>query len=302
MVKRIIEISNGPTYLSIKNQQLLVKQGEHVRSIPCEDIGAVIVDHPAVTMTHPTLLRLLDSQAAVVFCGEKHMPSGMVLPLESHSIQSERYRAQLNATEPFKKQMWKQIIINKIKNQALILEHCIGNDGDLRRLSRDVRSGDTSNVEAAAARRYWSLLMPSGFKRDRLGAPPNNYLNYGYMILRSAMARSLAVAGLLPTFGIHHHNRYNAFCLADDVMEPYRPYIDLKVYQLMNKEKPGMDLTQSVKRVLLALFYSVVKLEERDTTLFLALQATGSSLAQSFQTGEVQLSYPSSIPKDHPHV
>lgn len=248
MIKKTLYFGN-PAYLSLRNGQLVIKLPEVERNgslpeaikqqtdvtRPIEDIGVVVLDHKQITITSGALETLLENNCAVITCDSKSMPVGLMLPLCGNTTQNERFRKQLEASLPLKKQMWQQTIQTKIRNQAQILAQCTGEKAKCMFVwANNVRSGDPDNLEARAAAYYWKTMFADvdGFTRDRDGLPPNNLLNYGYAILRAVVARGLISSGLLPTLGIHHHNRYNAYCLADDIMEPYRPYVDRLVYSL----------------------------------------------------------------------
>ncbi|MCD6374938.1 MAG: type II CRISPR-associated endonuclease Cas1, partial [Caldisericaceae bacterium] len=236
MLKRTLFISN-PYHLSLKNRQLVVseKGGMPVKTAPVEDLGFIVLDHPQISFSMKLVEQLSEFNVATVFCDSKHLPSSMLLPLDANHIQSEIFRAQIDASEPLKKNLWKQTIEAKIKNQARLLSKLGKNSGPLKAIAKSVKSGDSDNREGFAARIYWNALFGKAFIRDRYGNPPNMYLNYGYIILRSAVARAVSGSGLLATLGIHHRNRYNAFCLADDLMEPYRPWVDEIVVELEEK-------------------------------------------------------------------
>lgn len=236
MLKRTLFFSN-PYHLSLKNKQLLVTAKNELSSktIPIEDIGFIVLEHPQISITMKLMEQLNEFNVATVFCDSKHMPCSMLLPLDAHHIQNELFRAQINATEPIKKNLWKQTIEMKISNQALLLDKLGKSSLQLRTLAKTVKSGDIDNREGFAARMYWIALLGKNFIRDRYGEPPNPFLNYGYILLRSAVARALTGSGLLATLGIHHHNRYNAFCLADDIMEPYRPYVDEIAFEMIGR-------------------------------------------------------------------
>ncbi len=257
-----------------------------------EDIGFVVIEHPQTTITLPLLSALNANNVAVTFCNEKHMPSSMLLNLDGHHVQTEIFGQQINASAPLKKKLWKQIIEVKITNQAALLKKLGKLNGKLVGYAKDVKSGDTSNREGVAARLYWRYLLGDCFARERFGIFPNALLNYGYIILRSAVARSLTGSGLLPTLGIHHHNKYNAFCLADDIMEPYRPYVDELVYQ-MTKEYQGMeDFSKEHKAKLLQILTVDVKIGKFKRPLMLGLSQTTASLARCFSGEQRQLMYP----------
>lgn len=297
MIKRIVEISSGPARLSVANRQLVIERKDQSKAtVPCEDVGVLLVDHPAVTYTHGVFTALTDAGAAVVLCGGDHLPSTLMLPVTGHTVQTERYRFQLGASAPLKKRLWQAIVSAKLRQQAVVLRAVTGADAGLSAMASRVRSGDPDNLEARAGQRYWPRLFGAGFHRKRDGPPPNNLLNYGYMALRAATARTLCAAGLLPTLGIHHHNRYNAFCLADDVMEAYRPCVDLKVHALVRDRPASPDIDRDTKRVLLGIFNDVIEVGGRRTPLLLALHATAASLARSFADGDPSLALPNGLP------
>jgi CRISPR-associated protein Cas1 len=294
MIKRIVEISSARTHLSIKHRQLIVRQeGQEVSSIPCEDIGVVLVDHQGTSYTHSVFTELLRCGAAVILCGCNHHPAGMLLPIESNDIQAERFRQQIEAKEPVKKRLWQQIVRAKIRHQAKI----VGKDSDVYRalmgLREKVLSGDRGNVESQASRIFWpAYLMDTQFRRDINGPPPNNLLNYGYMVMRAAVARALCSAGLLPTLGIHHRNRYNAFCLADDIVEPFRGFVEAKVKEICEGEGVPDKLTQEVKARLLEVLYQPVIIGGKKGPLMVGLHRTAASLQRCFAGEQRELDLP----------
>jgi CRISPR-associated protein Cas1 len=299
VIKRIVELSSGPARLSVEHRQLVIERKDHPRAtVPCEDIGVLLVDHPAVTYTHGVFTALTEAGAAVVLCGGGHLPAGLVLPLAGNTVQTERYRAQIEAGAPLKKRLWQALVAAKLSQQATVLHAATGDDGGLEALAGQVRSGDTDNREAQGAQRYWPRLLGKDFRRHRTGPPPNPQLNYGYMVLRAATARALCAAGLLPTLGLHHRNRYNAFCLADDVMEPYRPYVDLKVHGLVKDGVVGEEVDRPIKEALLGLFNETIEVGGRNSPLLLALHATAASLNKSLADGEANLALPSGLPRE----
>ena len=301
MIKRIVEISQSKTYLSIRYGQLLLHQNEEqVSSIPCEDIGILLVDHSGVTYTHSVFTELLSKGAAVVLCGSDHHPTGMLLPIESNSLQTERFKKQIEAKEPVKKKLWKQIIQAKIRHQATIA----GKDSDIYKslmtLRHRIRSGDPDNIEAQASRKYWPAFFASltdsstslGMTRNIDGLPPNNMLNYGYMVMRAAVARAICSAGLLPCLGIHHRNRYNAFCLADDLHEPFRGFVDSKVREIYQNIGPVETLTQNIKAMLLEVLYEEVVIAGFKGPLMVGLHRTAASLQRCFAGEQKELDLP----------
>jgi len=285
MIKRTLYFGN-PVYLSTKQDQLLVSFSEPEKQnvlIPIEDIGVAILDHYGVTISQALIHRLLENNVALITCNDRHIPTGLLLNLEGHTLQQERFTAQIKAGEPLKKRLWQQLIKSKIINQAALLEAIKHPADNLKRWAVKTRSGDPDNYEARAAAYYWKNLFAAHtdeFKRGRYEDEPNNMLNYGYAILRAIAARSLVGSGLLPTLGIHHHNRYNAYCLADDIMEPYRPFVDELVLSIMDMEDIDIyDLSPELKKHLLQLPVIDVLLDKEKRPLMVAMQHSTASLA-----------------------
>lgn len=295
MIKKTLFFGN-PAYLSVKNSQLVVKQTdkesqeEVVRTVPVEDIGVVVLEDRQITITNVVLDALLQNNCAVITCDEKHMPSGMLLPLEGNTVQSERFGNQIEASLPLKKQLWQQTVQAKIRNQASVLKRLSGVEtGCMLAWANDVKSGDSDNLEGRAAAYYWKNIFPQlpGFTRDREGEMPNNLLNYGYAIVRAIIARALVASGLLPTFGIHHHNRYNAYCLADDIMEPYRPYVDELVIKIMQSDADYGELTPELKRQFWGLPVTEVVIGGQRSPMMVAASQTAASLCKCY-AGELR--------------
>ncbi len=300
MIKKTLFFGN-PAYLSVKNSQLVVKrtdpetQQEVVRTVPIEDIGVVVLEDRQITITNVALDALLQNNCAVITCDEKHMPAGMLLPLEGNTIQSERFANQIDASLPLKKQLWQQTVQAKIRNQASVLKRLSGVEvGCMLAWANDVKSGDSDNLEGRAAAYYWKNIFPSlpGFTRDREGEMPNNLLNYGYAIVRAVIARALVASGLLPTLGIHHHNRYNAYCLADDIMEPYRPYVDELVVNIMRSDIDYGELTPELKKQLLGLPVTEVMIGGQRSPLMVAASQTTASLCKCYSGELRKMAYP----------
>lgn len=300
MIKRTLCIET-PCHLKFRNNQLVANynyvkglEDREEKTVPIEDIGMLVLEHQQITLSHYLLDKLVANNTAVITCNETHHPSGMLLPLESHTIQSERFRAQIEASEPLKKQLWQQTVKAKINNQAAVFKKWGLGSRLLTNLAADVKSGDAGNHEAIAAAHYWQNLLPSAwqFFRKRDGPPPNNLLNYGYAILRATMARAIAGAGLLPTLGIFHRNRYNAYCLADDIMEPYRPFVDVIVRSIIDQTSVVDVLTQELKVQLLKLPTVDVLLGEETSPLMVATQRTATSLARCYLGEQRKLLYP----------
>lgn len=295
MIKRTLYFGQV-AYLSLRDGQLLVRlpAEEGSRSIPIEDIGVLILDHQQISITHGLMNVLEAHKCALITCSASHMPSGLFLPLDAHSLQSERFQTQIEATLPLKKQLWQQTVRMKIQNQARVLEEvCAQTQANMLAWGKQVRSGDPDNLEARAAAYYWANLFPSlpKFTREREESAPNALLNYGYALLRAVVARSLVSVGLLPTLGIHHHNRYNAYCLADDIMEPYRPYVDKFVQEIYEREYPE-SLTKDIKHRLLTIMEQDVVIDGITHPLSIATSLTASSLVRCFEGSSKQIDYP----------
>ena len=291
MIKRTLFFTNN-CHLSTKNEQLIIAQDKESVSVPIEDIGYMVLENQQITLSMPLLDRLSQNNVAVIFCNAAHMPKSMLWPLESNYVQAELYRSQVAVSEPLKKQLWKQTIESKINNQARLLKKTGKNSMALNGLADQVKSGDTTGREGVAARKYWNLLFGNSFIRERYGAPPNHWLNYGYIVLRAAVARALAGSGLLPAFGIHHHNRYNAFCLADDIMEPYRPYVDEIIIDLYEKYPGEERLDTEIKAELLKVLSCDVVFENTRRPLMVGLSQTTASLARCFAGEQKKIEYP----------
>lgn len=344
MIKRTLYFGN-PAYLSMRNAQLVIHLPEVVKNndlpenfkkeaqatIPIEDIGVVLLDHKQITITQGLLEALLANNVAVITCDSSRMPLGLLMPLNSHTVQSERFQAQIDASVPLRKQLWQQTVQAKISNQAYVLENFRGVVvKNMRVWVDDVKSGDSDNLEARAAAYYWKNVFPQipDFKRGREGLPPNNLLNYGYAILRAVVARSLVGSGLLPTLGIHHHNRYNAYCLADDIMEPYRPFVDKMVIEIVDdiiKQNPiaieeinsrqldyniaaapetneydeqaqskmsAFDLTKEIKAKLLNIPVLDVMINNQRSPLMIAVNQTTASLAKCYMGETRKIAFP----------
>ncbi|MFB6342954.1 type II CRISPR-associated endonuclease Cas1 [Saccharicrinis sp. FJH62] len=293
MLKRTLFFSN-PYNLSLKDRQLVVKSPENdpVTNVPIEDLGFIVFDHPHLKFSMKLIEQLNAFNVAVVFCDSKHMPSSMLLPLDANHIQTELFRYQINASEPLKKNLWKQTVEAKILNQAALLKHNGFDPTGLKNIAKTVKSGDSDNREGFAARVYWNTLFGKTFIRDRFGDPPNHFLNYGYILLRSAVARALAGSGLLTTLGIFHRNRYNSFCLADDIMEPYRPFVDQLVVEMYKKWPDAFTIETEHKAELLKLMAMDVYIGDNKRPLMVALSQTTASLARCFAGESRKISYP----------
>ena len=308
MIKRTLYFGN-PAYLSVKLEQLEIRfpevenclnlldsiKEQSVKRIPIEDIGVVVLDNRQITITQGALDKLLDNNVAVITCDEHRMPSGLMLPLSCNTTQSERFQEQIEASTPLKKQLWQQTIQAKIFNQSVVLRKLRNLDCEnMESWAKQVKSGDSDNLEGRAAAFYWQNLYGhiKGFRRDREGVPPNNLLNYGYAILRAVVARSLVGSGLIPTLGIHHHNRYNAYCLADDIMEPYRPYVDVLVDEIVDSGIDCSRLTTEIKSKLLTIPVQDVVINGRRSPLMIGVGITTASLYKCYSGELRKIAYP----------
>jgi len=291
MLKRTLFFGNKAS-LTTKLEQLVIKTIDRELTVPIEDIGFIVLEHHEIYISIPTLTKLSNNNVAVIFCDAKHMPTSMLLNLDNHYIQQELFRNQINASVPLKKQLWQQTVKIKIKHQAKLLQLQNKPFKVLNYYESKVLSGDTENMEGAAAAQYWKNLFDFNFKRERYGKYPNLFLNYGYIILRAAVARALAGSGLLSTLGIHHHNKYNAFCLADDIMEPFRPLVDAKVIEII-KNYPDEELTTTIKAELLKVLTDTVYFEDIKSPLMVALSRTCTSLQQCYTGKTKKINYPS---------
>ncbi len=297
MLKRTLYFGN-PSYLHAKNKQLVFKNSKtnEEKSCPIEDIGFVILDHRQITVTPALIEALTSNNVAVVFCDSTHHPQSMVLNLDGHHLQSALFRHQIESSVPLKKNLWKQTIEAKIENQKILLKKLGREFKMLNAYKKKVNSGDSSNCEAVASRFYWKNIFENKrFRRLREGDFPNPIFNYGYAILRAAVARALVGSGLLPTLGIHHRNQYNAYCLADDIMEPYRPFVDEIVVSIYEKNPEENELTKDIKRELLQVLAADVKFPEIKRPLMIGLSQTTASLARCFSGTERKISYPKLI-------
>lgn len=299
MIKRTLLIENKTT-ITTKLQQLVLKSEIRESTIPIEDIGFLVIDNMETYLSIPAMNLLIENNTAIIICNTNHLPNGMFLNLNSHHIQQEIFRNQIEASLPLKKQLWQQTIMEKITNQGILLEQITKKKNSFEFLASKVLSGDTTNMEGVAAAQYWKsffdssesdLALQMSFKRERFGDYPNNFLNYGYAILRAATARALSGSGLLNTLGIHHKSKYNAFALADDIMEPFRPIVDEKVYAIMQNYEE-QELNTKIKAELLQILTRTVYFKEEKSPLMVALQKTASSLQQCFTGDRKKIKYP----------
>ncbi|NQU86014.1 MAG: type II CRISPR-associated endonuclease Cas1 [Mariniphaga sp.] len=296
MIKRTLYFGN-PCYLKKKIEQMQVDfpdDEKDSKSVPIEDIGIVVLDNPQITITQGLLAALSENNAVIINCNFKHLPFSIMLPTAVHHAYTEKLRYQLEASVPLKKNLWQQTVVAKIKNQGALLELLGIDAARMYYLAGIVKSGDVENCEGRAAAYYWKVLFDDSeaFKRHRYGEPPNNLLNYGYAILRGVVARSLVASGLLTAMGIHHRNKYNPYCLADDIMEPFRPLVDELVLKIAFDEDDLEELTPMLKRKLLQIPAMDIKIDGQNSPLMIGMQRTTASLMQCFEGESRKLVYP----------
>ena len=299
MIKRTLFFGN-PAYLSTRNEQLVVSypdEAKKQKTVPIEDLGYIVLEDPQITITNGLMMKLVQNKTAVITCDKQHLPCALLQPLVGHTEQTERMRDQLNASLPLKKNLWQQTIQAKIENQANHLLSRKRNALKLKRWAKEVRSGDTGNHEAIAAAYYFQSLFDEifGFSRNQKGVAPNNLLNYGYAILRAITARALVSSGMLPSVGIFHRNKYNAFCLADDIMEPYRIYVDAIVYEIVASGGNMSELNTNLKSQLLTLPAMDVLIDGKWSPLMVAMSRTTNSLYECFSGISRRILYPEFI-------
>ncbi|MFZ4591185.1 MAG: type II CRISPR-associated endonuclease Cas1 [Ignavibacteria bacterium] len=299
MIKKTLYFGN-PCYLFSQDEQMKIKRQnpekgiEETISSPIEDIGVVIIDHHGVTISQYLIAKLIENNVAIILCNNKHMPTSMLLNLDGNSVQSERFKEQITAKKPLIKNLWQQTVSAKIYNQASLLKKNNLNSANMFAWVNEVKSNDSKNLEARASAYYWKNLFPKELKftRDRFGLPPNNLLNYGYAILRAIVARGLVASGLLPTLGIHHKNKYNAYCLADDIMEPYRPFVDEVILNILKQGIDYSEVTTELKKVLLSIPTIDIFFASEKSPLMVGLQRTTASLAKCFMGETKEIVYP----------
>lgn len=295
MIKKTLYFGN-PAYLSVKQRQLCIRkpEDEDIKTIPIEDIGIVVADHPQITFTQSVVTSLQDNNAVIIWCGANHIPLSLSLPLYANHTYNEKVRYQIEASEPLKKQLWKQTIIAKIQNQASVLRHLGHSPLKLDKMLSRVSSGDPENYEGQAAAIYWDLLLKEyEVTRGRDDGGPNALFNYGYAILRSVIARNLVGSGCLPVLGIHHQNKYNPYCLADDIMEPYRPIVDKYIMDYLQKQKDyDGELSKEDKAYLLNIPVLDTLIQKKTSPLMVGSQRTTASLVQCYTGESRKILYP----------
>jgi len=297
MITRSIYIGN-PAYLKLKDEQMYIMEpssNEMKGKVAVEDLGLLMLDHWQITISHQLIQKMMEKKVVVISCDSYHLPHGIMLPLYGHTEHSDRVKDQLEASEPLKKQLWKQTVECKIQNQIKVLESLDCYTEPMYEYLKNVKSGDATNMEGIAAQHYWKYLIHPDFLRGRFGSFPNPFFNFGYIVLRSIVARAIVETGLLPVLGIFHKNKYNPYCLADDVMEPYRPFVDLLVMQWLKTHPESEDLSKDVKAFLLGIATKDTKIDQYKRPLMVAVKMTASSLYKCY-TGEKRLiSYPELI-------
>ena len=295
MIKRTLFFGN-PAYLSTKNEQIVISypdKEQETKTVAIEDIGVIVLENQQITITNGLLEKLIHNNVALINCDQYHLPIGLLMPLNGHTEQSERFKNQINASAPLKKNLWQQTISAKIINQAGLLKEKGIPCRKMELWAKEVTSGDALNHESRAAVYYWpNLIKIENFTRGQKGIAPNNLLNYGYAILRAITARAIVSSGMLPTLGIFHRNKYNAYCLADDIMEPYRPYVDLIVCHIMETEDTFEELTIDIKKQLLSTASIDVFIDGKNSPLMVAMSRTTHSLHECFDGTARKILYP----------
>jgi CRISPR-associated protein Cas1 len=298
MLRKTIEIATPGTRLSVAHRQLTIERPDaKAATVPIEDVGVLVVDDRRAVYTQAVFVELIEAGATVVVCGANHLPAGMMLPLDAHHALTERHLAQVEASAPARKQIWRALVGAKLVQQGHALDSFGQTPNGLAEMAKRVRSGDPDNLEAQGAQRYWPLLFGKDFRRDRAAEGVNALLNYGYAIVRAAAGRAIVASGLIPTLGVFHKNRSNPFCLADDLMEPYRPFVDWRVKtMIIDLERvPGLD-ERPTRAALLSLFNETVFVGGRKSPLLLAIEASAASLARALTTGDKTLALPEGMP------
>jgi len=290
-MQRMVDLSTDGLHVAVKRGFLTVsKDREETGRIALDDIGAVIAHAHGLTWSNTVFTRLSDRAIPIVLCAQNHAPIACVWPLDGNHLQGARLNAQIDASRPLAKRLWRDIVVSKIHMQRAVIASVGGEAGPYDRLARKVRSGDPDNVEAQAARRYWPALLGQEFRRDRAAEGANALLNYGYTVLRACVARAICAAGLHPTIGLQHSNRGNAFALADDLMEPYRPIVDRAVFNML---KDGIsDVGTDAKRELAALTALDLPAEHGMSPLHVHVVRLAQHLASIFMGERTQLPLP----------
>lgn len=294
MITRSIYIGN-PAYLKLKDEQMCIMEpesGQMKGRVPVEDLGILMLDHHQITISHQLIQKMMGNNVVIVSCDAHHLPHGIMLPLYGHTQHSNRIKDQMEASEPLKKQLWKQTVECKIKNQKEVLVKLGNYYAPMAGYQNNVKSGDITNMEGIAAQHYWKYLISLDFLRQRFGNAPNQFLNFGYSVLRSIVARAIVETGLFPVLGIFHKNKYNPYCLADDLMEPYRPFIDLLVMNFLEKNPETEELTKDFKAYLLQIATKDVKIDGLTRPLLVAVKTTASSLYKCYTGEKRQIFYP----------
>ncbi len=294
---RILDFSESPARLRVHSGCLAIERDKHQQvRLPFREICAIVLSHPQITCTQSVLSELAAAGGILIVCDSKRLPVGMQLPLQAHYVQSERFIAQSQAKQPLKKQLWREIVQAKVRLQGNVLKSRFDTDAGLTALSRNVLSGDSSNVEAHAARRYWQYLFPGqDFHRDRESADQNQLLNYGYAVLRAIVARATCAVGLHLSLGLHHHNRYNPCCLADDLMEPFRPAVDTVVSAIVDEHGADQPLCHDSRQRLLHGLYQRWRIGDVSRTIFDAAELLASSVADNMLGIRSPLRLPTSL-------
>ncbi|MBL8574217.1 MAG: type II CRISPR-associated endonuclease Cas1 [Hyphomicrobiaceae bacterium] len=299
MLRKTIEIGTSGTRLSVAHRQLVIERPEQPKAtVPIEDIGVLVLDDGRASYTQSVFIECLSAGATIIFAGRDHLPIGMTVPMTGHHALTERHWAQVEAGEPLRKRLWQALITAKLRQQGRVLRNAGQDDAGLAAMAARVRSGDPDNLEAQGAQRYWPKLFGPDFRRDRGEEGTNALLNYGYAVVRAACARALVASGLIPSLGIWHRNRSNPFCLADDLIEPWRPIVDWKVHGLRRSTHMGLDLNdRSTRAAILSIFNETIIVGDKRWPLLLGIEQSAASLAKAIiQNDRSALLVPDSLP------
>lgn len=292
VIKRILDFSEQ-AYIHLKHNQLLIdRNNETIGCIPVEDIGMLILQHPAIVITQAVIIACQNNNVGIIFCDDKHLPYSLILPIsEGNNLHNKILGTQIEIKLATKKRLWQQIVKEKIIQQSITLKLLNKNTVQIDQLLRKVKSGDKENTEAQAAQKYWRLLLGNNFRRDQNAGGINALLNYGYSIIRAMIARAIVGSGLHPALGLHHKNQYNGLCLADDLMEPFRPWVDMLVYQIINNdERATIDI--NTKKILLGLISDPVIWEGKTMPLMVACHYMMANLKRAYIDSSINIIYP----------
>jgi len=293
-MERVIEIFKDGARAGLNRGFMEIRlQNEDLGRVAIHDIGVLLISSHGATLSTPLINAILNAKGMIVFTGEKYMPTGFIWPMGKHSREKELLHLQIDSSKPFQKRFWQETIQAKLRFQAQVLKDAIGDDEGLLELSKKVDSGDSKNLESQGAQRYWKAMYGLDFRRRQGTHQEDIYLNYGYTIIRSFVARTIACAGLNPSLGINHHNLENSFCLVDDLMEPFRPLVDWQVWNLDDEE--GQDISFEIKRTLAKVLYIDLECDGKVSPVKIVIEKFVQSFVRSLRSGKIELVLPKNI-------